>query len=332
LFEVDGPHEYVPEEDQFIKKLAWVLPLLRRDTALELLIRPKRDVYTTLARRLLLRFAYARRRADVRSGVLALYLHVHTCASPDSLADVGQVLEAAGSIGLSGVAITDHNTMDNVARAERIARHMILHRKLPDEFVVIPGEEISTSDGHVIGLFLSQVIPPGMTAGETIEAIHEQGGIAIAAHPLWPKSVSDLANTLPFDAVETANGAETLRYAVMSRRAQSMRAAFYEKVEKPRTGGSDAHDPDAVGQCFTLVDSEPSLGAIRTAILAGKTTPVDSVTGQDSEHEHRHGFLHLADICESIADPSPFLQRLTHSDSFSMKVLPKPVIAWSRRF
>ncbi len=77
---------------------------------------------------------------------------------------------------------------------------------------IIVGEEISAREGHVVGLFLQEWIPPGMDAARTVDAIHRQGGIAIAAHPYtnlmrWNNlvGVGNLIRSLPFDAVETRN-------------------------------------------------------------------------------------------------------------------------------
>jgi predicted metal-dependent phosphoesterase TrpH len=209
---------------------------------------------------------------------------------------------------------------------------LVSRHKLPETFFVIQGEEISSSDGHIIGLFLDQEIPAGMTAYQTIRAIHAQGGIAIAAHPLLPHSVGKLANTLPFDAIETMNAAEKLHYALVGGQAQKHRSAFYEAVVKPRMGASDAHDPDSVAECYTLVNCDPTPEAVRAAILSGQTTPVASISDEDERSMMRHGLPHILALYERATNLSPLVKRLMHTENVSFTLSPKPVFSWTKKF
>ena len=134
---------------------------------------------------------------------------------------------------------------------------------------VIVGEEVSTKEGHVIGLFLEEWIPPGMDAAHTVEEIHRQGGIAIAAHPYtnlmkWNNlvGVGDLILSLPFDAVEIRNSNFT--------EFRANRKAARNLGMKAQVGSSDGHFLESVGRCFTVFPGGTA-DDLRSAIL-GRTT------------------------------------------------------------
>lgn len=188
-------------------------------------------------------------------------LHVHSTFS-DGTATPEDVLNYyALHSKVKVFSITDHDTIDGALHAKRFAEE---HADLFGHIDVIIGEEVSTRDGHVIGLYLKDWIPPGMSAAETVDAIHKQGGIAIAAHPYtsWMKfagiiGVGDLIKTLPFDAVETRNANFTEVFA--NRKA--------EKNAGPlaRVGSSDGHFLDAIGRCYTEFPGQTA-AELRTAI------------------------------------------------------------------
>ena len=261
----------------------------------------------------------------------AIDTHVHTCRSTDSLAAVAEQLIAAAKRGLNGVAITDHNSFAGAKEAIRIAPQLIRKGRLPSGFFVIPGEEVSSSDGHIIGIFLTDQIPAGRSAEWTIREIHRQGGIAIAAHPLLPRSLGQLANTLQFDAVETENAAEKLHYALASRESREQRAKFYDVVTKPRIGSSDAHDPQSVGECYTLAKCAATPEAVRTAMLEGEVSPA-GVSDADETSMVRRGLPHILALLETASDLTPWIRRITRNDNFEMRLLPRPALFFSQKF
>jgi PHP domain-containing protein len=106
-------------------------------------------------------------------------LHVHTLYSDGGQSPEAIVRAAAGRLDVVG--ITDHDRVGGALRGRDYARE---HPELGVDVVV--GEEISTLDGHLIGLYLSERVPPGLPARETIRPIHDQGGLAVAAHPFHP--------------------------------------------------------------------------------------------------------------------------------------------------
>ncbi len=135
-------------------------------------------------------------------------LHVHTLLS-DGAQRPEAILEAASG-RVDVVAITDHDEIRGALRAREWARE---HPELGVDVVV--GEEISTLNGHLLGLFLEECVPPGLSALETIGEIHAQGGLAVAAHPFHPlrgvsrghASIARLIRDLPLDAIEAVNNA-----------------------------------------------------------------------------------------------------------------------------
>ena len=150
---------------------------------------------------LLARRRKRRRRGSVPSG--RADLHVHSIFSDGAQHPDDIVRAAAGRVDV--VAITDHDQIRGAQRARAFAHD---HPELGVDVVV--GEEISTLNGHLIGLYLSELVPPGLSADKTIELIHAQGGLAVAAHPFHPirgaarghYSVGRMVPDLPLDAIE----------------------------------------------------------------------------------------------------------------------------------
>jgi hypothetical protein len=103
-------------------------------------------------------------------------LHMHTRFSHDCSVPVADLLDHAEAEGLGAIAVTDHNTFGGALEAVELARDR--------DLVVIPGEEVKTKgQGEVIGLFLREEIPRGMSFADTLAAIREQGGLVYLPHP-----------------------------------------------------------------------------------------------------------------------------------------------------
>jgi predicted metal-dependent phosphoesterase TrpH len=193
---------------------------------------------------------------------------MHTNASDGWPTPLELVEHAARRAGLDVIAVTDHDTIEGALRAaEYAARRSKLH--------VIIGEEVSSRDGHIIGLFLEQAVRPGLSAAATVHAIHEQGGIAIAPHPFWRTSrvvragnpvhgVGWLAAELAFDAIEVENA--TPGFYVFNRLARRLNMG----LGAAELGCSDAHIVDAVGRAFTHFPGKTP-AVLRKAIETGQT-------------------------------------------------------------
>lgn len=195
-------------------------------------------------------------------------LHVHTKHS-DGQDSVSDVLAWAARIRLDIIAITDHDTIEGAIIAAELA-----HVRSGPEVVV--GEEVSSLDGHILALFINKVIAPNLSAQETVAAIHEQGGLAVAAHPYWRSStldykgrlfgVGDRVADLPFDAIEVINGGFTPSMISANRRA----GWVVEALGRTSVGGSDAHVKHALGWGHTRFEGRTARD-LRRSIVAGRT-------------------------------------------------------------
>lgn len=184
--------------------------------------------------------------------------HIHSRFSKeDSLSEIGDIIDAAKRCGLGGIAISDHNEIGGSLAAKEMGRGGIL---------VIPSVEVSSADGHIIALGVGESMPVGRDAKETIDRIHELGGIAIAAHPYdrFRRGVGDLSWKLDFDAIEI-NG-----HCLMGNRHA---AKIAKRYEIPLVGGSDAHAIGGIGSICTKVSGETEEEIVDN-IRSGLCTPV----------------------------------------------------------
>jgi predicted metal-dependent phosphoesterase TrpH len=175
------------------------------------------------------------------TGNLLVDLHMHSEHSWDCTTPVDEVLDAALAAGLGALALTDHNTIAGglEARARAVERGLPLH--------VVVGSEIKTAaDGEVIGLFLHEEVPRGLTFAETIERIRAQGGVVYVPHPF------DHFHTTPARALLREHAGEIDVLEVANARLwleHDNRAAerFAREHGLRRGAGSDAHVPAGIG-------------------------------------------------------------------------------------
>ncbi|HEY2593468.1 MAG TPA: PHP domain-containing protein [Chloroflexota bacterium] len=204
-------------------------------------------------------------------------LHVHTRYS-DGADGPREVLEWAERIGLDVIAITDHDTIDGAIVAVEMAQ-----RSAAAPHVII-GEEVSSRDGHILALFISRLVPPDLTAAETVAAIHEQGGLAVAAHPYWRRDrrgnngrvygAGDLIRSIGFDAVEVLNGGFTPSMIGANRAA----SAVARSLSSTEVGGSDAHVKHAIGWAHTRF-AGTTAAELRQSLVSGTTQAARSRLG-----------------------------------------------------
>ena len=185
-------------------------------------------------------------------------LHVHTTYSDDSIITPKDLVYYARKRGLTAVAITDHNQVEG---ARKIAKET--------DFLIIPGTEVSSLHGHIVGLNVRERIPRGLSADETVDRIHAAGGVAIACHPfaLFKGSLGKHVNA-KFDAVETINAS-----AFPFNRCVSKAEQTAERFRLSRVAGTDAHQGPSIGYAYTLMDCEPSVDAILEAIVKKECQP-----------------------------------------------------------
>ena len=194
------------------------------------------EVYERLASRR--RVAAPRRPHDERDWVIA-DLHLHTSWSHDCSIGVEELLDHAEAQGLGAIAVTDHNVFGGALEA--------VERACGSRVVVIPGEEVKTADqGEVIGLFLREEIPRGMSFGETIAAIRAQGGLVYLPHPFdrlhaIPEPATLHRHLAEIDVLEVYNA----RLLFEAYNEEALR--FARKYNLTPGAGSDAHVLAGVG-------------------------------------------------------------------------------------
>ena len=185
-------------------------------------------------------------------------LHVHSIYSSDSLITLKDLVCYAKKRGLNAVAVTDHNRVEGALKMSG-----------ETDFLIIPGTEVNSRDGHIIALNVCEDIQRGLSAGETVDKIHAAGGIAVACHPfaMFKGSLGKHANG-KFDAIETINAsASPFNRSVR----KSEKAATRFKL--PRVAGTDAHYAPAIGYAYTVIDAEVNADAVAKAIIAGHCKP-----------------------------------------------------------
>ena len=186
-------------------------------------------------------------------------LHVHSYFSKDATGSPESLIEAARANGLSGIAITDHDTCE--------AHEYLKGHPAPAGFLVVPGVEVSTAEGHLICLGVTLPFLKGAPAHEVIEAVKSAGGIAIPAHPFdrWRAGIRPaVLDTLDLEVIEVFNA------AVTSRSYNDKALAYAEGRGLKMLAASDAHHSSAVGASTTAFEmNELSVPSLQAAIRRG---------------------------------------------------------------
>jgi predicted metal-dependent phosphoesterase TrpH len=203
-------------------------------------------------------------------------IHCHTNHSRGSkiptevMMSPAEVVRLAKKRGIDGLAITDHKVTTAWDEARREAKKQGI--------IFMPGQEIETSDGHLLGLGLTESVKNSMTAEETMDTIREQGGFSIAPHPWDIKNDGLKEKCFGADAVEVFNSFSMDRLTNW----YAMRRA--RKEGKPMVVGSDVHMPDMMGLCVNVADARSMEGffrEVRKGRVGFRTSyvPVGSVVG-----------------------------------------------------
>ncbi|MEA1993557.1 MAG: PHP domain-containing protein [Euryarchaeota archaeon] len=191
-------------------------------------------------------------------------LHTHSFYSlRDGVNSPEDIIKQAVKVGLDSIAITDHDTLNGFLNGKKYAKEV--------EFDLVPGMEISSKEGHILGLYIGEEVPKGLSAEETLELIHAQGGLAIAAHPydLLRNGVGDIVKKLDFDGIEILNG----RNYFVNGRAKKVA----KTLDIATTGGSDGHIIDEVGNCYTTYENDlyNAIKNKKTGVGGGLANPYD---------------------------------------------------------
>ena len=202
--------------------------------------------------------------------MLKLDLHIHSKYSEDATGSPEEIIKILKKKGFSGVAITDHNNIEGGLKAVKVA---------PKDFVVIPGIEISTSDGHIIALNVKENIPRRQKVEETVDKIIYLGGTPIVPHLF--RSMSGIKEENLKIIKDKLSAIEVFNSCSVPKSNYKM-AKIAKKYNLGGTGGSDSHLPEYAGYSYTVVDTtDKSIDSILSEIEKsktwgeGKTLPLD---------------------------------------------------------
>jgi hypothetical protein len=194
--------------------------------------------------------------------LLKVDFHTHTYRSKDSVTKIQELIKAARTRGLDRVVVTDHNTLRGAREAFEAA---------PD--LVIPGEEVQTTEGELLAAFVTVEVPRGLEPLDALKRLKDQGAFVSISHPFDPHrsgwKIETLEQLAPLvDAIEIFN-ARVIR-ASYNQLAQEFAAAH----RMAGTAGSDGHHPSEIGRAYSLLpefnDAKTLRSAIRLAQVGGR--------------------------------------------------------------
>jgi Predicted metal-dependent phosphoesterases (PHP family) len=188
---------------------------------------------------------------------LHLDCHVHTAYSSDSGLALERLVIACRRKGINGICVTDHNTIAGAMRLAKIA-----------PFTVVVGEEIGTSEGEIIGYFLSAEIPRGLTPETTVAAIKSQGGLVAVPHPFDRMRRSALKTEALERIVDQVDIIEIFNSRNLFAEDNEAARRFAGLHGKAVSVGSDCHTAGEAGSSFVIMDEfgnpEEFLAKLRT--------------------------------------------------------------------
>jgi predicted metal-dependent phosphoesterase TrpH len=199
-------------------------------------------------------------------------LHLHSLYSDGTASLVDLLRWVEHRTDLDVIAITDHERIDGALRARE------MHARGDYGFELVIGEEVTTRRGHVLALYVEERIPPLRSLPETIERIHDAGGIALAPHPMAPLTPSLGAGSLrrlqrEANPRRRLDGIELLNPSAAGRaRHQARRTLNAEHLGLPAVGFSDSHVLEGIGTAWTWFPGS-SADDFRAALAAAQTVP-----------------------------------------------------------
>jgi predicted metal-dependent phosphoesterase TrpH len=190
-------------------------------------------------------------------------LHIHSEYSMDSKTKLDQIIRTCEKKNINCIALSDHGAIEGALKLQKIA-----------PFKVIIAEEILTTRGEIMGMFLSELVPSGLSIEESIRRIKEQGGLLCAQHPfdkfrpdaLKADVMDEIAGQIDF--VEVFNSRNPLKSS------SQMAKEFAEKHNLPGSAGSDAHMAFEIGNAYVEMPEfntkEEFLMSLRKGKVYGK--------------------------------------------------------------
>jgi predicted metal-dependent phosphoesterase TrpH len=192
-----------------------------------------------------------------------LDLHNHTNYSSDGVLPPAALLNMAKQRGLDCLAITDHDSVRGALEAASLA---LADPTLPR---VIPGVELTTRVGEIIGLYVSEDIPKRLPLNEAVTRIREQGGLVYLPHPFDYLRRGTISPRERLRAAQWADIIEVVNGRSLGPGPAKKAAALAEKLGKPAGAGSDAHWPSEVGTVYVVTAALPTVETLVDLLAAG---------------------------------------------------------------
>ncbi len=186
-------------------------------------------------------------------------LHIHTAYSMDCAMPLEQIITRCLEIGINCLAITDHNTIAGALKIKEMA-----------PFPIIMGEEILTSCGEVIGLFLSQEIPSKLSIEETISQIKAQDGLVCIPHPYDRLRLSMFRNQVFESIMPEVDIIEVFNARSLSPNSSARARHLVRKYGKLASAGSDAHTPSEIGNAYVEMPEFTGKDEFLVSLAQGK--------------------------------------------------------------
>jgi predicted metal-dependent phosphoesterase TrpH len=190
-------------------------------------------------------------------------LHVHTYYSDDSLMKPAEVIRTVQRLGLDGVAITDHNTITGARELQAVA-----------PFLVIVGEEIKTTQGEIIGLFLREPIPRGLSPEETIAAIRQQEAVVYVPHPLDRIRTSAMGRRALLRIIHQVDALEVFNARILFPRENAQARELALRYGLAMGAGSDAHIASEIGRGYVIMEPFDGPASFLASLTRGEAVGV----------------------------------------------------------
>ena len=200
---------------------------------------------------------------------IRLDMHMHTEYSRDSRVALADFAELASKAQLGAVCITDHDTIEGGLRL----------REMGTALQVIVGEEITTADGELVGLYLEKPVAAGQSADRSIDLIHEQGGLAYVPHPFSRNRRRHLRRSVLESVVAKLDIVEVFNAREVASSSNVRALEFARHHSLPGGVGSDSHRPIEIGRAYVDVAPFATPQELLIALREGKVTGTLSGVG-----------------------------------------------------
>jgi predicted metal-dependent phosphoesterase TrpH len=191
-----------------------------------------------------------------------LDMHMHTEYSRDSRLTLGELALVAKEAGLGAICVTDHDTIEGALRL----------RDMDTGLVVIVGEEITSADGELIGLFLASRVAPGQSAERTIAQIHEQGALAYVPHPFSRNRRRHLRRAVLERVASAIDVVEVFNAREIASASNLLALEFAREQALPGGVGSDSHRRSEIGRAYVEVARFAGPEELVVALREGEVT------------------------------------------------------------